>query len=274
MDKQTFFERHKRIKKIFATFNKVRIFLLSKVLKRPFFCGSSKDLKHYKNSFSGKRCFIVCTGPSLTLEDLHLIKDEISFSMNSIVNKFKETDFRPSFYLIQDGEVEKRIRNQILACKPNNMFVGLSNAYGIANYVISKKTYKKIYGDCGFFTVDTLSVVYDLWYNKKKLNFRISQNPIKKVFDGTTITYSILQLAFFMGFKTVCLLGADGTIGIHFDDNKDNKNAPTALTQIMAYEKAKQYAEQHGISIYNCTRGGKLEVFERKSLEEVLNNNL
>ena len=30
-----------------------------------------------------------------------------------------------------------------------------------------------------------------------------------------------------------------------------------------SYEKAKEFTEAHGIKIYNATRGGKLEVFER-----------
>ena len=36
-----------------------------------------------------------------------------------------------------------------------------------------------------------------------------------------------------------------------------------------AFEVAKQYADSHEIKIYNDTRGGKLEVFERKNLDEV-----
>ena len=32
---------------------------------------------------------------------------------------------------------------------------------------------------------------------------------------------------------------------------------------VLAYKSAKKYADSHGIRIYNATRGGKLEVFER-----------
>lgn len=35
----------------------------------------------------------------------------------------------------------------------------------------------------------------------------------------------------------------------------------------MAFEKAKEYADGHGIKIYNATRGGKLEVFERVNFD-------
>jgi len=30
-----------------------------------------------------------------------------------------------------------------------------------------------------------------------------------------------------------------------------------------AYKTAKKYADRHGVKIYNATRGGNLEVFER-----------
>ena len=38
----------------------------------------------------------------------------------------------------------------------------------------------------------------------------------------------------------------------------------------IAYTCAKEFSEVHGVHIYNCTRGGMLEVFERKDLDEVL----
>ena len=39
---------------------------------------------------------------------------------------------------------------------------------------------------------------------------------------------------------------------------------------IAGYLAAKRYAEQHGIKIYNATRGGELEVFERVKLEQIV----
>ena len=39
---------------------------------------------------------------------------------------------------------------------------------------------------------------------------------------------------------------------------------------IDAYKVAKQYADDHNIKIYNATRGGKLEVFERVDLDDIL----
>ena len=76
-----------------------------------------------------------------------------------------------------------------------------------------------------------------------------------------------------MGFKEIYLLGCDTNYAGHVDEtvpnNKKNKCEP-ALVMIHSYEVAKKYADSHGIKIINCTRGGMLEVFPRKTLEEVL----
>ena len=59
-------------------------------------------LKQYKNKYDGKRCFIVATGPSLTVEDLSLLKNEITFGMNSICMSSKLTDWIPPLFGVQD----------------------------------------------------------------------------------------------------------------------------------------------------------------------------
>ena len=89
-----------------------------------------------------------------------------------------------------------------------------------------------------------------------------------------------------MGFKEIYLLGVDHSYSTeldengnllknenvrdHFSDNDKIENVPQTFKSALAYKAAKEYAEKHGIKIYNATRGGKLEVFERKTLEEVL----
>ena len=39
---------------------------------------------------------------------------------------------------------------------------------------------------------------------------------------------------------------------------------------ITAYKVAKKYTERTDVKIYNATRGGMLEVFERVNLDEVI----
>lgn len=83
-----------------------------------------------------------------------------------------------------------------------------------------------------------------------------------------------------MGFKTIYLLGVDcnydKNIKLHSDsleyskDYKYNWTRQTGLTMIEGFKVAKKYADEHGINIYNATRGGMLEVFPRVNLEDVV----
>jgi len=57
---------------------------------------------------------------------------------------------------------------------------------------------------------------------------RFSFDCAEEVFDGSTIAYSVLQLATYMGFKEIYLLGADcdysGAVS-HFDGTKAKTSA-------------------------------------------------
>ena len=97
-----------------------------------------------------------------------------------------------------------------------------------------------------------------------------------------TVTYSAIQLAAYMGFKAIYLIGcdcnysADNTVkkesypDPRMFDEKATGMPPNISYQFMAYEVGRQECEKKGITIYNATRGGMLEVFERVSLDEVL----
>ena len=85
-----------------------------------------------------------------------------------------------------------------------------------------------------------------------------------------------------MGFTEIYLLGVDcnykGTNDHAFDFKVSEETSLAQLNQgelmqlrmTTAYKAAKKYADAHGIKIFNATRGGKLEVFPRISLEEAL----
>jgi uncharacterized Rossmann fold enzyme len=62
----------------------------------------SKKLKSFKDIHKGKRCFIIGNGPSLKMEDLDKLKNEYTFAANKIYLAFEETDWRPTYYCIQD----------------------------------------------------------------------------------------------------------------------------------------------------------------------------
>jgi len=78
-----------------------------------FFPDRYRGLKKFKDIHRGKRCFIVATGPSLTLEDVEKIKGEITFGMNSVYKLFDKTDWRPDYYGVIDPWVFDNIQEDL-----------------------------------------------------------------------------------------------------------------------------------------------------------------
>ncbi len=119
-----------------------------------------------------------------------------------------------------------------------------------------------------------------------------SFKPDEIIYEGWTVTYAAIQIAFALGFKRVALVGADhsysqtgmpnelqtsnGPDSNHFDPNYFGKGTEWQLADLagseMAYKMARDVFEKNGKKIFNCTDGGKLEIFERMSLSEFLKN--
>lgn len=232
----------------------------------------SEKLLELKDKHHGERCFIVCTGPSLTMEDLELIKEEVCFSMNSIINIYDRTDFRAAYYLFQDGYVERKLRDRILGMDKDfchKMFIGVGNVYAnkLSTSRSAFKKYRKL--DPIRFNLDWAYHIFEMYYGRNKMEF--SLDCAKVVKDGYTITYSAIQLAIYMGFKEIYLLGCDSNFAGHIDEDCQlDKVAEPALAMISAYKVAKEYADSLGVKIFNATRGGMLEVFPRVRLEEAV----
>lgn len=222
-------------------------------------------MKEYQNIHRGQRCFIIAMGPSLTLSDLEMLKHEITFGMNSIVKVFKQTEWRPTYYGIQDRQVYEKLEETILSnfSDQSKVFVAdeLAHIFNIPNY-FCKFPYNGNYH------------IYVGDYNDYSAKF--SDNAYEVVYDGYSITYSLIQIAVYMGFTEIYLLGADSTYGQgennHFvESGFVDKNAYTSFNRLMTgYEKAKEYADVHDIKIYNATRGGALEIYPRVNLEEII----
>lgn len=233
-----------------------------------------RKIKALKDIHKGERCFIICSGPSLTLEDIELLKNETTFVMNSFVKALDDIDYVPTYYAIQDGRVYGRIREDFI--KHKNEF----KAVFAGRYFFKRHYYKE--ANWIRFPQYFMGGIDNLFLGEKTPDVKFSSDVSAAVFDGGTIAYSILQIACYMGFKEIYLLGADceykaGSIN-DFTDKKQHMNKTDLERDTggvvknweKAYFKAYQYGKKTGISIINVTRGGKLEVFPRKQLEDII----
>lgn len=223
------------------------------------------DIKKIKDIHKGERCFIVATGPSLTIEDLEKLKGEITIGINSIVRLYDQTDWRPTYYGIQDWHVYQALEDTLkINIKPDDRMFA-------AKYLSDKF---ELPGDVTLFPFNG---DYHLFEGKIGTpNAKFSDDAYITVYDGYSVTYSMIQLAVYMGFEKIYLLGCDCSWG----KNKKNhvaesgyvdKNAlSNPVKQRVAYKCALDYTKTHNVKIYNATRGGELEIFERVDLDKVL----
>lgn len=220
-------------------------------------------LKSYKDKYKGKRLFITCTGPSLTIEDLEKLKDEYVFGMNSICLIHDKTEWKPDFFGCQDLHVYEKIR-KTMSVTDN----------GIVFMPYSYKTKYHTPDSYVYFHISGAYHRYEMRYGPKYFA-KFSDDCYKTVYDGYSITYSIMQLGMYMGFDEIYLIGADcNYLGQkqHFVEtgHYDPGVQYAAERMFASYGVAKEYADTHGIKIYNATRGGCLELFPRVVLEDVL----
>lgn len=235
-------------------------------------------IAQYKDAYKGKRCFIIGNGPSLTAGDLDKIhgNGDISFACNGISYIFDQTDFRPTFYMSNHinafkGSIEKlRL--------PSTERIFLSEEYG---------HYEK-------FSTDVPVTHFILMQKEHLRNLPFSSDAARCVYCCATIVYPMMQLAAYMGFDEIFLLGLDNTPSStlsesfgknqsHFYSMDIDKNSKSLFakepgfvssTQEIddrnrSFISAKEYADRQGIKIFNATRGGYLEVFERAEFDRL-----
>ncbi|MDR6121903.1 hypothetical protein QFZ87_001500 [Bacillus sp. SLBN-46] len=231
---------------------------------------NGKFIKSLENKHLGKRCFIIGNGPSLRADDLDKLKNEITFAFNRIYYIFDQTDWRPTYYCSEDDKTIFNSMEEMNSLNIENKFfpVNFPWDYKIhfrkANYYIFK------FGD-------------------RNQEPKFSENILRGIYWGNTVAYTALQLAVYMGFKEIYLIGVDHNFSKMKNDNgdiiideeardyfiekynsdKEELYIPNIETSTRAFLAAKKFADKNSIRIYNATRGGKLEVFERFDFDKI-----
>ena len=236
---------------------------------------SESYLRSIKGKYKGKRCFVLGNGPSLTPEDLDKLKGEVTFASNRVYKIFDKTDWRPTFFGMLDEGV----------AAADGVIEGINSFACEKKFALQEGYYifKKFEGD---------TCLLHGWYERKYLdNPGFSEDLTEGVYCIASITYMLIQIARYMGFDEIYLLGMDnryaysrlrdGTIvkneGVanYFGENNiamPNPDSAVATWEMdVAYEYAEKYSREHGFRIFNATRGGFLDTFERVNLDDVLN---
>ncbi len=230
-----------------------------------------KKIYDLKDIYSGQSCFIVGNGPSLRISDLDKIQNQNikSFGCNGIWSVFGKTKWRPNFYFMSDVfAIRTHVGNESLLS-------------------VLKEECDGVFLRCGLETNKLLKdniYLFNQIYSSDDKDISFSNNCEKLVYIGYTVTYVMIQMAIYMGFSTIYLLGIDHFYSTEINNGiielKDCEDHATFLNEgkdvydiyhtTKAYQSAKQYADDNGITIINATRGGKLEVFARENFDLII----
>ncbi|MFC0516259.1 6-hydroxymethylpterin diphosphokinase MptE-like protein [Mucilaginibacter angelicae] len=213
-----------------------------------------EKLKSFHNIHKGKRCFIIANGPSLKNTDLSLLKDEYTIGMNRIyLNGFK-----PSYLVVFDIDIQ---------------LVQFQEDYD--NLEMTK-----------FFNWNAreyFTFRENLAYIRADHKPAFSTDVSKTTWGGHSVTNTCIQLAYYMGFSEVYLVGKDhsydkvgvpgaivisnGNEGNHFVKGYYKPGMawriPDYKGEELAYTMAREAYEKDGRKIYDATIDGKLDIFTK-----------
>lgn len=250
------------------------------VLQWPVWRKQRQRLETFRDRHRGARCFIIGNGPSISSQDLTLLRDEITFVTNHFLQHSDLERINPTFYCASDPrifipKIDKNWLNSFDRLpQSTTSFLPVRVARAVsANPEMQNRK------------------VFFLNYVPKRIweIGRMSADITRGVYTGDTIVIDFcLPLAHFMGIETVYLLGCDTNYGLQksgdysagyfYDVSKTTTERQTREYHLnhwynnvtRSYEIAKNRFEADGRQILNATEGGQLEVFDRTSFSSLV----
>lgn len=223
---------------------------------------SRKKLKGLKDKYKGRNAVILCNGPSLNKVDFSLLDNVFTIGLNKINLLFDRTNFRPSCIAAVNA----------LVIEQNYQFY---NTTSIPLFLDSNAIQ---------FVKNRSNVHYLHQCHQQKFARDISVS----LWQGYTVTFIALQIAYHLGFEEVALVGCDhyfnatgapnqmaiskATDDSHFDPRYFSNGMKWQLPDISGseygYNLALQVYRASNRRIFNSTDGGSLEIFPRMPLSE------
>ena len=231
----------------------------------PWRRASIQRLAELKDRYKGERAFIIGNGPSLRETDLSRLSNEFTFGMNRIYLMFEELGFRTSFLSVVNDLVIEQTAADLAALDMPRFLTWRSRKY------FRPEDFNQ--------NPEKLPTFLHTTYDAPSF----SRDVRGRLWEGATVTYVTIQLAFHMGFQEMILIGVDhnyqasgkpnttvtsqGDDPNHFSANYFGKGfrwqLPDLETSEIGYRMARAAIEADGRRIVDATVGGKLTIFDK-----------
>ncbi len=248
-----------------------------------------EKLVELKDAYKGNRIFIVGNGPSINNTPLELLMNEFTFAVNRFYLLYDKIDWKPTFYTALDWRVVPDIAREINGLTGSTFFFderfrGVLREGGDVYY------YAHAPADPNY--SDERSFAYDI---------------SRGVRGAGSVVGSAIQLAYFMGFDPIYLIGCDLGYKVldsvkqegidkfgngvkleltstndddpnHFDSRYFGKGKrwhdPNVKRMIDGHIQCKTAIEKKGRYIFNATVGGELEVYKRIQFQSLFKEDI
>jgi hypothetical protein len=216
-----------------------------------------------------KCAWIIGNGPSLTPEILDKLKGKHTFAVNRIAKIFDRTDWRPEYYVaVTDAIHDPRHREDIERAMYESENVYCWNKY--------PEHLPGIRLNCSETEdIQTEDVDDSIW----------SDDIMERVSKFGVSAFPAMQIAVYLGFTTLCLIGCDGGYrpvanGVdlsHFDGGYRNFDAYAlydydrlngALER--AHEITQSNCDRLGVEVVNLSPNSKVKAHKFGELEDYL----
>lgn len=218
----------------------------------------SSRLESLHNRHHGETVVLVANGPSLNRMDLSPLRRENVIGMNKIFLGFKRFRFYPRYYVAVNAKVIEQSAEQIKALNCVKF--------------ISKRRGDLVPEDGLTYHLDT-----------KNPPARFCHDISQGLHEGWTVTYAALQIAYFLGFTTVVIIGMDhrftysgapnearvldGPDPNHFSPDYFGRGQswdnPDLVRSEESYRIARAEFEKDGRRIIDATVDGACTIFEK-----------
>jgi hypothetical protein len=233
-----------------------------------------RRLEPFRGRHRGGRCFVIGNGPSLRGEDLRPLAGETTFVTNHFYFHPQLERLQPTYYCVSDLSFFDRglhpeWREHLSRLPSDTVFFLPLELKRVVRRSLERERPRVHYLRC-----DRMREIWRLGA------MNVDATGILCTGDTVTLDFC-LPLAHFMGFSEVYLLGCDTSYGSQ-DDPAHFYEASTPSRSIeyhrdtwlpnvtRSYAVARSAFEASGRRIYNAAAGGRLEVFPRVRLGDVL----
>lgn len=222
----------------------------------------------FKDRHFRERAVLVANGPSLNRMDFDFLRRETVIGMNKIFLGFKKYRFYPRYYIVVNQKVIEQSVDQI-------------KAMNCVKFVSRR----------GADLIPENALTYHIETQNPPARF--SRDITQGVHEGWTVTYAALQIAHYLGFKEVVIIGMDhryeysgapnearrldGPDPNHFSPDYfgggQTWDNPDLAHSEESYRIARTEFEKDGRRIIDATLDGACTIFEKADYRQVFGLN-